>query len=135
MAFLLFTPLLAIPATAAAQGQSVDVLDRGLCDRDKAKDSPVCQDKKIYNEGNDKNPLTGSGGVLMTVINILTTIVSIAAIIIIILAGLKFITSGNNPQDAANARERVIYALIALVIAAMAQVIVRFIIARTIDSY
>jgi hypothetical protein len=119
---LLATPLLFIPSHASA----VDVFKQNVCERGRASGATVCKEKDI----GGSNPLTGTEGVLTNIINLLSIITGIVALIIIMLAGLKFITSSTNPQDVTNARERVIYACVALVIAAMAQVAVRFIIGK-----
>lgn len=128
---LIFTPLLALPVTVSA----VDVFQNDLCDQKQREggevpsDSAICKDKNLPQDsaGNTQNPLFGPQGAITRVINILTVLVSIIAIIMIILAGLKFVTSGNNSQDAHSARERVIYACVALVVAASAQLVVRFV--------
>lgn len=132
LASLLFIPIAAIPATVSA----VDVFDRDICERfkdEKEKNKPaVCQDDGINQDGkvSNNNPIFGPDGILTTLINILSIIVGIAAIIIIMLAGLRFITSGSNPQDVTNARERVIYAIVGLIVATLAQIIVRFILGK-----
>lgn len=101
---------------------AVNVVDnKRICD--KAAGSSVCEDKKVT-----ENPIFGKNGVLTIIINLLTIIVGIAAVIAIILAGLKFVTSGSNPEDVKNARERIVYAVVALLVAALAQLFVRFII-------
>lgn len=123
-AVMLFSSIIALPASTAA----VNVL-QGPCSDDRARNAAVCQDS---NTGG-ANPFIGSGGILTAIINIFSIVVGIVAIIIIVLAGLKFITSGDNPQEAANARQRVIYALVALVIAVSAQTIVRFVLERIVQ--
>lgn len=108
---------------------AVDVVPPRICGKsDDVNKSAVCTDKRAG--GGDNNPITGPGGILTKIINLLTVIVAIVAVITIILAGLKYITSGSNPEDVKNARERVIYAVIALVIAGMAQFLVRYIIGK-----
>ncbi len=121
---LLLVPAISVPATVSA----VDVFNKGVCDR--SADASVCKDNRQL--GN-QNPVFGPEGILTKIINILSIIVGVVAVIIIILAGLRFVTSGSNPQDVANARERIIYACVALVIAGLAQVIVRFIIGRVVQ--
>jgi hypothetical protein len=117
---LLILPCIALPAHVAA----VDVFERGVCSKGgDVANSSVCKDKNLGGQ----NPLFGPQGVITRIINILTVVVGIAAVIVIILAGLKFITSGSNPQDISNARERIIYAVIALIIAASAQALVRYV--------
>ncbi len=67
---------------------------------------------------------------IQTVITILTTIVGVAAVIIIIINGLRFITANGDSNSITAARNGIIYALIGLVIAVMAQIIVRFVLGR-----
>lgn len=112
-----FASLLLAPAVHAA-----DVFG-DVCEGAGAN-STVCKEKRAQEDG-DKNPLFGPDGVLTFVINLISALVGIAAVIMIILAGLKFVTSGSNPQDVSNAREMVIYAVVGLVIALSAQLIVR----------
>ena len=124
---LLALPLIALPSTAGA----VDVFPKEVCDQNKGENSnnsTVCQtDNKL---GPNENPLFGPKGVLTRIINVLSIVVGIAAVIGIIISGMRFITSGSNPQEVTKAREGIIYALVALVVAVMAQVLVRFIISK-----
>ncbi len=83
----------------------------------------ACKEKDL----DGKNPLFGPDSILTAVINILSIVVGIVAVIGIMAAGMKFIISGDNPQEVSSARDRVIYAVIALILAASAQLIVRFI--------
>ena len=103
---------------------AVDPVNKSICDE--APDSAVCKDMDVGGQ----NPLFGPQGFLTKIINLLSIIVGIVAVIMIIIAGLRFITSGSNPQDVSNARERVVYAIVALIVAAFAQVMVRFIIGK-----
>jgi Type IV secretion system pilin len=75
---------------------------------------------------------SGSGvtGILATVLNLLSFIVGIAAVIMIIIGGLKYITSGGESSNVNSAKNTILYAVIGLVIVALAQVIVRFVLKR-----
>ncbi len=117
---LLLVPLSLAPSTVSA----IDIVSNKVCN--KAKNSTVCTDKNV----GENNPLSGPNGVLTKVINLLTIVVGIVAIITIILGGLKYVTSGSNAEDVTKARERVIYSLVAILIAASAQLIVRYVIGR-----
>lgn len=66
-------------------------------------------------------------GILSTVINIFSLIVGVVAVIMVILGGLRYITSGGDTSNTKAARDTIIYALVGLVIVALAQVIVRFV--------
>ena len=112
----------AVPAAViAAPVGAVDIFKRDVCEREGS--AVVCKD----HEGTDSNPIYGRNGILTSVIKILSSIVGIVAVITIILAGLKYITSGSNPQDVNNARERIIYAVVALLLAVSAQALVQFV--------
>jgi hypothetical protein len=75
---------------------------------------------------------TGGGGpsvesVIATVINILSIVVGVIAVIMIIIGGLRYITSGGDSNNTKGAKDTILYAIIGLVVVAMAQVIVRFV--------
>lgn len=63
-------------------------------------------------------------------INILSLIVGIAAVIMIILSGFRFITSQGDASGIASARNALIYAIVGLVVVALAQVIVHFVLSK-----
>jgi hypothetical protein len=64
------------------------------------------------------------------VINILSIVIGIIAVIVIILAGFRYITSAGNEQTIAAAKKTLIYAIVGLVIVALAQMIVRFVLSN-----
>lgn len=69
--------------------------------------------------------------VLTSVINILSAIIGVVAVIMIILSGLKYITSGGDGQKVASAKNTLVYSLVGLVIVALAQLIVHFVLGKT----
>lgn len=83
----------------------------------------------VSNSNGCAEPSDGSSlkDVVATAVNILSFVVGIAAVIMIILGGFKFVTSGGDSNSTNSARNTIIYALVGLVIAAMAQIIVRFV--------
>lgn len=66
------------------------------------------------------------------IINILSVIVGIIAVIMIIIGGFRYITSGGSSEKITSAKNTILYAIIGLIIVALAQVIVRFILTRTV---
>jgi hypothetical protein len=82
----------------------------------------------------DASGCKGGGKALNTtvraILNILSVIVGVAAVIMIILSGLRYITSGGDASKVGAAKSSLIYALIGLVIVALAQVIVHFVFAK-----
>jgi hypothetical protein len=73
---------------------------------------------------------TQVNNIISTVINILSVIVGIAAVIMIIVGGLKYVTSGGDSAATASAKNTILYAIIGLVIAALAQFIVKYVLSR-----
>ncbi len=61
-----------------------------------------------------------------TIVKLLTFIVGAASVIMIIYGALRFITSGGNSDSAKSARSIIIYALVGLVLALLANVIISF---------
>lgn len=105
--------------------QPVDVFHEA-CNLSGASSSTACETKQEINQSK-RNPIYGPDGIITKVVDILTILVGIAAVIGIISAGLKFVTSGDNPQEVSQARDLVIYALVALIVAALAQALVRLV--------
>lgn len=72
-------------------------------------------------------PTTQPLVVLQNVINVMFTFLLVMAAIFIIVAAYMFVTAGGDPEKVGTARNLVMYAIIAIVIAVMAQGIVYFI--------
>ncbi len=71
---------------------------------------------------------------LITVaINGLSIIVGVAAVIMIIVGGLKYITSSGDSASTNSAKNTVLYAIVGLIIVALAQIIVRVVVHRSSD--
>ncbi len=64
---------------------------------------------------------------ISAIVNILSLIVGIVAVIMIIVGGFRFITSGGDAGQVGSAKTTVVYAIIGLIIVALSQVIVRFV--------
>jgi len=120
LGFILFGALsFALPTTASA----VDVL-QDVCRQNASAD--VCQD----NNTNGQNPIYGPSGILTSLTRILSIVLGVVAVITIIIAGLKMITSGGDSSGVSTARRALIYAVIGLFVAAIAQALVVFVLSR-----
>lgn len=64
---------------------------------------------------------------ISTIVNILSVVVGIAAVVMIIIAGFKYITAGGDTNNVTSAKRTLIYAIVGLVIVALAQFIVNFV--------
>ena len=74
---------------------------------------------------------TRVNSLITDVINILSIVIGIVAVIMIMIAGLKYITSQGDSAGISSAKNTLLYAVIGIVIVATAQIIVRFVLAKT----
>jgi ABC-type Fe3+ transport system permease subunit len=131
ISLLRLTAILVVPLTLSLTAQAyaasgIDVLP--LCDpnnssKTDASNTDVCQ--SVPNHGTPgENPIIHA---LSVTISILAIIIGITAVIMVIVGGLSFVTANGDPQAIARARSSIIYALIGIVIAAIAELLVQFV--------
>ncbi len=126
---LMFALPMAVPAMASAQcdpgvpGNS-DCIQGGLCKG--AQTLSVQQGTQPCSEQGN-----GITGLIKTIINVLSIIVGVVAVIMIIIGGFRYITSGGKQESVTGAKNTILYAVIGLVIVALAQIIVRFVLTKT----
>lgn len=99
---------------------------------DNAKDS-VCEGIGLSASSGDCTGDTGSptvNGVLWTVINVLSLLIGVAAVIMVIVGGFKYVTSGGDSNAVGSAKTTITYAIIGLLVAAFAQILIRFVLTR-----
>ena len=68
------------------------------------------------------------------VINFLSLIVGVVAVIMIIVGGFRYIISGGDSNNVSSAKNTILYAIIGLIIVALSQTIVKFVLGRVIVS-
>jgi len=115
--------MLAVPATVGAQCEPgtpniQGCVDQGTC---LSTDTSVCPEGDA---GTNVNAL------IADIINIFSLIVGVVAVIMIIIGGFRYITSAGNDSNVSAAKNTILYAIIGLVIVALAQFIVRFVLDR-----
>ena len=74
---------------------------------------------------------TGVGNAIAAGVNILSLVVGVAAVVMVILGGFKYITSGGEASKVSNAKNSLVYALVGLFIAALAQLLVHFVLVQS----
>ncbi len=72
--------------------------------------------------------------IITLVINIFSLIVGVIAVIMIIVGGLKYITSSGDSGNVTGAKNTILYAIVGLVIVALAQIIVRFVLNKVTNQ-
>ncbi|HSD56460.1 MAG TPA: pilin [Candidatus Saccharimonadales bacterium] len=65
--------------------------------------------------------------VITDIVNIFSVIVGIVSVIMIIYGGFRYVTSGGDSGNVSSAKNTIIYAVIGLVVVALAQFIVQFV--------
>jgi hypothetical protein len=65
--------------------------------------------------------------IFATIVNVFSIIVGAAAVIMIIYGGFRYITSGGDSGRVGNAKNTLIYAIVGLIIVALAQFLVRYV--------
>ncbi|HEX9595114.1 MAG TPA: hypothetical protein VF996_03240 [Candidatus Saccharimonadales bacterium] len=76
------------------------------------------------------NPFFGEGGVITVLVEKLSFAIGVASVIMVIVGGLRFITSGGDPQTAKAARNTVLYAIIGMIVAISGVLLVSFVLSR-----
>lgn len=105
----------------ACQGFNPDDPDAPLlCKENKETTQQTPSDNKIY----------GPGGLINNIANIITIVVGIASVIMIIIGGFRYILANGEPNNISGAKDTIMYAVIGLVIALVAQALVIFVINR-----
>lgn len=121
---------------AYAADENAD-LKKNLCGGANLSLSSGGSDEKGYNRS-CTNPSDDTGDptndiekTIQSIINILSVVVGIVAVFMIIISGFRYITSGGDSARVSSAKNTIIYAIVGLIVIALAQVIVRFVIAKT----
>ena len=78
----------------------------------------------------DQTAGTKASTLLADVINIFSMVVGVIAVIMIIIGGLRYITSTGDSGNINSAKNTILYAIIGLVVVALAQIIVNFVLAK-----
>jgi hypothetical protein len=60
-------------------------------------------------------------------LNLFSAIAGITAVIMLIIAGSKYVTSSGNPERTNQAKDTILYAVIGLVLVALAQIIIKLV--------
>ncbi len=111
---------LAAPTVAMSSAAAVDIF--GSCGAGSASGTPgICTDIHA-GEGSTTNPIVG---IIASVITILSFVIGIAAVIGIIINAIRMMVANGDSNAVASARSGVLYSLIGVAVAILAQMIVR----------
>jgi len=112
-----------VPAVVSAQDNTIQ---SGLCGGSNLQfSSGDCSDNGSTEKLNS---------IIKTIINVVSIVVGVVAVIMIVFGGLKYITSGGESNSVSSAKNTIIYAIVGLVVVALAQFIVRFVLDKSING-
>lgn len=74
-----------------------------------------------------KGSVTGAGGYVAIIINILLIAIGILSVIMIIIGGFRYTLSGGDENAVRSAKDTILYSVIGLIVAILAFVIVNFV--------
>ena len=110
---LVLTPAL-VPTASASAACSKANTAKGQVQRGIGATGSECDD-------------SGVNKFIRAIVQILSIIVGVAAIIMIIVAGFKYMTSAGDSNKVEQAKNTLVYAIVGIIIAALAQFLVKFV--------
>jgi hypothetical protein len=118
--------LIAVPVLATNAVYAADNIQDNLCAGANLNINSNCKTGGIT----DQQAADRINNIIRLVINIFSILVGVVAVIMIIIGGLKYITSGGDSSNVTGAKNTILYAVVGLVVVAMAQFIVRFVLTK-----
>jgi hypothetical protein len=111
---LLVVPMV-VPVTVSAAPEIAKCLKSGLT---------------LSTNCDSENPIEGGNlqDMVVRLVNLFSLIIAIVAVIMIIFGGFRYITSGGESSQVTGAKNTIIYAIVGLIVVALAQLIVRFVV-------
>ena len=73
---------------------------------------------------------TGVNDIVHTVITVFSWVVGVVSVIMIIVGGFKYVTSGGESSGVTGAKNTILYAIVGLIIVAVSQVVVKFVLSN-----
>jgi hypothetical protein len=129
-AFIVIMASFAVAVPAFAQNDAQQQINNGLCAGSNLQlTTEPGQCAITRNEA-----LSKINKIVKTIVNLLSAMVGLVAVIMIIIGGFRYITSGGNDTSVTAAKNTILYAIIGLVVVALAQIIVRFTLSKLTNS-
>lgn len=130
LAFAAIATSLAMPVTSHAQGTGQHKIRDSLCGS--ADDLSLSAGESCAAVAQSSE--SGLNDLITNVVNIFSAVVGIVAVIMIIFGGFRYITSGGDSNNVSGAKNTILYAIVGLIIVALAQIIVRFVLGAATNN-
>ena len=93
----------------------------------------ICTGANVDTPGSTSSCDSSGGGstlqkAVAQVINVFSWIVGVVAVIMVMIGGFQYITAGGNDSNVSKAKNTILFAVIGLVVVAIAQLLVKFVI-------
>ena len=118
--------LIFIPVSSVSAQRTDNVFD-DVCGADVAGDSDFCKNVK---EEEGRSLVLGERSLMVTITQIIVYITGAVSVIMIIIGGLRYVASAGDSNGIQGAKNTILYALIGLAVAALAQILVSFVLGR-----
>jgi cytochrome bd-type quinol oxidase subunit 2 len=118
--------MLVLPSLAVTPAFAVDI-SNNLCS---GTNVDISGGTATGCDPNDAGNSDSLNTLLTNAVNIFSAIVGVIAVIMIIVGGLRYITSGGDQNKVASAKNTLMYAIIGLIVVALAQLIVHFVLQK-----
>jgi hypothetical protein len=122
---LILLTLVSIATFSYRSVYAVEILEP-VCGTNSAANPDICNDEIT----DDTNPIVGPEGIITKAVGILSIIIGVVAVIVLIWSGLRFILSQGDSGKISTARSQIIYAVVGIVVAGLAQAIVQLVLKR-----
>lgn len=119
--------LLPVAATVPAYAAAGDPFDSS-----NSKGQACAGISGTQNAGACNTPSKSLETIIKNILNFLSAIIGIVAVIMVMVAGFKYITAGGDSGNVSSAKSTLTYAIVGLIIVAMAQFITQFVLRRVI---
>jgi len=117
--------VLSVAVIAPVAVSAAPDINSGLCQGANLQVQDGCSVSDAQKDGTD-----AVNGIITLVINLFSIVVGVISVIMIIIGGLKYITSGGDSGNVTGAKNTILYAIIGLVVVALAQLIVKFVLGK-----
>lgn len=121
--YLIISVSIGIPAPAVHADEVLTPACQGV------SNSALCTNNNVTQNQSD-NSFFGPNGVLTKAARIVALLVGVAAVIMIIIGSFQYIISSGDPTNIQNAKNTILYAIIGLIVALLAQAIILFVLVR-----
>lgn len=108
-----------LSSTVPVAADGLDVFKQA-CTDGSAANSELCK--------NNQTLIGGSNSIWQKIVNTLTFVIGAVAVIMIVIGGLKYVLSNGDQSQITSAKNTILYSVVGLVVAIMANAIVNFVI-------